>query len=205
MTDSTGQIIATSENGKTLDGLLAELKADKENDEGDYPLSPIATRPSDYGSTVTDETADDFIIRHPQPTVVVDKYENPTSMTGTQKIKDATLTWVITDKDGNEVAKGESADVPADEIAKLPDGSYEVTYNETSSEEEVAIAVFIINHPVDQKNPIIATKPLSPGKPSIPNIQTGPLAYQHRQISYRQVRLIMAKLPYLKQVMRTVS
>ncbi|QIK85294.1 hypothetical protein G7061_01095 [Erysipelothrix sp. HDW6B] len=80
----------------------------------------------------TSRKLDEFEVRYPNPTVTVDKAENPTKIEATPAIAESTLKWVITSATGD--IKSGTGSVIVEDLQGLADGTYTVTFTETSPE-----------------------------------------------------------------------
>ncbi|WP_166082628.1 hypothetical protein [Erysipelothrix anatis] len=80
----------------------------------------------------TSRKLDEFEVRYPNPTVTVDKAENPTKIEATPAIAESTLKWVITSATGD--IKSGAGSVIVEDLQGLDDGTYTVTFTETSPE-----------------------------------------------------------------------
>ncbi|MFV0395103.1 MAG: hypothetical protein ACK5LC_12025 [Coprobacillaceae bacterium] len=154
--DSNNKVVASYEDNDDLTTILNTLP------EGEYTLSNIATITSKLGNEIeSEEVSKDFIIRHPESSTTVDKNVNPEVITGTQKIEDSTLTWVIKDSNNKIIDSGTGSTIPNNIIKDLEDGSYKVEFTETSPEGETHTSngSFIIRYPKSETN---VDKPYNP-------------------------------------------
>lgn len=129
---SLGWVIYDKDGKPIASGLGSEVPSSemKELENGDYKIE--FTETSTDGDTHS--SSDTFEIRRPETTTIVDKPVNPASVTGTQKLPESSLEWVIYDSDGKTVASGVGNEVPLSEIEGLKDGDYKVKFTETSPE-----------------------------------------------------------------------
>ncbi|WZU01922.1 hypothetical protein MGH68_02140 [Erysipelothrix sp. D19-032] len=69
-------------------------------------------------------------MRYPNPTVTVDKVENPTKIEATPAIAESSLKWVI--KSGTTDIKSGTGSIITEDLKGLADGSYTVVFTERS-------------------------------------------------------------------------
>ena len=81
----------------------------------------------------TDTASDTFTIRHPDPSITINKPINPDTITGTPNLPagESELSWQIVDSNGKVVASGKGSTVPKSVLDKLPSGKYKVIFTET--------------------------------------------------------------------------
>ncbi|MFS7389228.1 LPXTG cell wall anchor domain-containing protein [Carnobacterium maltaromaticum] len=145
MKDETGTVISS---GTGLDIPVPD-------EEGKYQVAVTEISPEGESSIANV----DFEIRHPKAEVIVDKAINPEKITGTHKIPDSEVYWVITDEDGKAIASGVGTEIP------VPDdeGKYQVTLVEKSPEGEISSdrKKFEVRHP---EATVAVDQPFNPEK-----------------------------------------
>ena len=145
MKDETGKVI---NSGTGLDLLVPD-------EEGKYQVAVTEISPEGESSIANV----DFEIRHPKAEVIVDKAINPEKITGTHKIPDSEVYWVITDEDGKAIASGVGTEIPVPE----DEGKYQVTLVEKSPEGEISSdrKKFEVRHP---EATVAVDQPFNPEK-----------------------------------------
>ncbi|MFS7398369.1 LPXTG cell wall anchor domain-containing protein [Carnobacterium maltaromaticum] len=145
MKDETGTVISS---GTGLDIPVPD-------EEGKYQVAVTEISPEGESSIANV----DFEIRHPKAEVIVDKAINPEKITGTHKIPDSEVYWVITDEDGKAIASGVGTEIPVPE----DEGKYQVTLVEKSPEGEISSdrKKFEIRHP---EATVAVDQPFNPEK-----------------------------------------
>ncbi|TFJ77748.1 LPXTG cell wall anchor domain-containing protein [Carnobacterium maltaromaticum] len=145
MKDETGTVISS---GKGLDIPVPD-------EEGRYQVAVTEISPEGESSIANV----DFEIRHPKAEVIVDKAINPEKITGTHKIPDSEVYWVITDEDGKAIASGVGTEIPVPE----DEGKYQVTLVEKSPEGEISSdrKKFEVRHP---EATVAVDQPFNPEK-----------------------------------------
>ncbi|MEG1174158.1 LPXTG cell wall anchor domain-containing protein [Carnobacterium sp.] len=125
------------------------------DEEGKYQVAVTETSPEGEKSSVKTN----FEIRHPKAEVIVDKAINPEKITGTHKIPDSEVYWVITDEDGKAIASGVGTEIPVPE----DEGKYQVTLVEKSPEGEISSdrKKFEVRHP---EATVAVDQPFNPEK-----------------------------------------
>ncbi|MHC5549517.1 LPXTG cell wall anchor domain-containing protein [Carnobacterium maltaromaticum] len=145
MKDETGTVISS---GTGLDIPVPD-------EEGKYQVAVTEISPEGEISIANV----DFEIRHPKAEVIVDKAINPEKITGTHKIPDSEVYWVITDEDGKAIASGVGTEIPVPE----DEGKYQVTLVEKSPEGEISSdrKKFEVRHP---EATVAVDQPFNPEK-----------------------------------------
>ena len=145
MKDETGTVISS---GTGLDIPVPD-------EEGRYQVAVTEISPEGESSIANV----DFEIRHPKAEVIVDKAINPEKITGTHKIPDSEVYWVITDEDGKAIASGVGTEIPVPE----DEGKYQVTLVEKSPEGEISSdrKKFEVRHP---EATVAVDQPFNPEK-----------------------------------------
>ncbi|MBC9809247.1 LPXTG cell wall anchor domain-containing protein [Carnobacterium maltaromaticum] len=145
MKDETGTVISS---GTGLDIPVPD-------EEGKYQVAVTEISPEGESSIANV----DFEIRHPKAEVIVDKAINPEKITGTHKIPDSEVYWVITDEDGKAIASGVGTEIPVPE----DEGKYQVTLVEKSPEGEISSdrKKFEVRHP---EATVAVDQPFNPEK-----------------------------------------
>ncbi|MFS7004683.1 LPXTG cell wall anchor domain-containing protein [Carnobacterium maltaromaticum] len=125
------------------------------DEEGKYQVAVTEISPEGESSIANV----DFEIRHPKAEVIVDKAINPEKITGTHKIPDSEVYWVITDEDGKAIASGVGTEIPVPE----DEGKYQVTLVEKSPEGEISSdrKKFEVRHP---EATVAVDQPFNPEK-----------------------------------------
>ncbi|WP_180948840.1 LPXTG cell wall anchor domain-containing protein [Carnobacterium maltaromaticum] len=145
MKDETGTVISS---GTGLDIPVPD-------EEGKYQVAVTEISPEGEISIANA----DFEIRHPKAEVIVDKAINPEKITGTHRIPDSEVYWVITDEDGKAIASGVGTEIPVPE----DEGKYQVTLVEKSPEGEISSdrKKFEVRHP---EATVAVDQPFNPEK-----------------------------------------
>ncbi|MCO6018511.1 hypothetical protein CKN86_01035 [Carnobacterium divergens] len=148
--------------------------------DGKYTIETTVTGKTMHGNPLTNKTNDNFEIRHPESTTLVDRPINPESLTGTKKIEDSELTWTIYDKNNQPIATGSGNEVPLAEINALADGEYTVKFTEMSPEAiaDTSSGEFKIRRP---ESTTTVDKPINPesltGTQKLPDSSLGWVIY----------------------------
>ncbi|WP_159639833.1 hypothetical protein, partial [Erysipelothrix anatis] len=104
-----------------------------------------------------------FKMRFPNPTVTVDKAENPTKIEATPAIAESSLKWVI--KSGTTEVKSGTGSIITEDLKGLADGSYTVVFTERSPEDltKDAQKEFTVKAPVELPQAVILVdRPINP-------------------------------------------
>ncbi|WP_159634652.1 hypothetical protein [Erysipelothrix anatis] len=117
-----GNVLHTGEGKTVTQSLVDVLPA------GTYQVSFKETTVKGLES----EVSETITMRYPNPTVTVDKAENPTKIEATPAITESTMKWVITSATGD--IKSGTGSVIVEDLQGLADGTYTVTFTETSPE-----------------------------------------------------------------------
>ncbi|CAD5902586.1 LPXTG cell wall anchor domain-containing protein [Carnobacterium maltaromaticum] len=154
ISDSTVTWEMKDENGKVVNSGTG-LDIPVPVAEGKYTVA--VTEISPEGETSIAEA--NFEIRYPKAEVIVDKAINPEKITGTHKIPDSEVYWVVTDEDGKVIVSGVGTEIPVPE----EEGKYQVTLVEKSPEGEISSDTkkFEVRHP---EATVAVDQPFNPEK-----------------------------------------
>ena len=112
---------------------------------------------------LTSRKLDEFEVRYPNPTVTVDKAENPTRIEATPAIAESSLKWVI--KSGITDIKSGTGSIITEDLKGLADGSYTVVFTERSPEDLTKDAQkdFTVKAPIELPQAVITVdRPINP-------------------------------------------
>lgn len=137
--DESGSVIELGSGDEIPQDLIRNLP------ESIYVAGFKETSPEEETHTVWEE----FIVRYPESSTMINRVYNPTVVTGGKKISESRLEWVIKGETDEIVDSGEGSQIPYEQIAHLEEGNYIVEYTEISPEDETHTSNgrFIIRYP----------------------------------------------------------
>lgn len=137
--DESGSVIEHGSGDEIPQELIQNLP------ESIYVAGFKETSPEEETHTVWEE----FRVRYPESSTMVNRVYNPTVVTGGKKIAESRLEWIIKGDSDEIVDSGEGSQIPYEQIAHLEEGNYVVEYTEISPEEETHTSNgrFIIRYP----------------------------------------------------------
>lgn len=137
--DEEGNFVLDGEGSSIEDEILTTFSGST------YLINATVKAQSKYGHQLKNQSESRFMIRHPKSDMKMDQTYNPTSIVGIKNIDESRLEWKVSETSGRLIESGEGEILSEEFLRLLPENTYEISFTETSPENETHISKKVFN------------------------------------------------------------